>query len=80
MSKITRQVASTDHGTVLPPDSSALVVDGDGSLSLLLAEYADDADVPIMVQLLAAVALRSDDDEWVAETLAILDESHHALT
>ncbi len=68
------KVASTDHGSVLAPDASALVVEPDGSLSLMLADYPDDQPVPRMVQLLAAVALRADDEEWVDEVLAIFDE------
>lgn len=70
-----KTVTSTDHGSVLPAGSSALVVDADGSLSLMLADYPDDQDVPLMVQLLAAVALRSDDDEWLADTLSALNET-----
>lgn len=67
---------STDHGTVLPAGSSALVVDDNGVMSLLLADYPDDADVPVMVQVLAAVAIRSTDEDWIAEVLAIFDEKH----
>jgi len=66
---------STDHGSILPPDASALVVSADGELSLLLADYPDDQAVPSMVQLLAAVVLRSTDPDWVEEMLAIVDEA-----
>jgi hypothetical protein len=66
---------STDHGSVLPPDASALVVSGDGELSLFLADYPEGQDVPRMVQLLAAVALCSTDDEWVEDMLATFDKA-----
>jgi hypothetical protein len=72
--ELMKKVASTDHGSVLSAGSSALVVDENGSLSLLLADYDDDAPVPVLVQLLAAVALRSEDEDWVAETLSVFDE------
>lgn len=68
------KIASTDHGSVLASDASALVAEADGSLSLMLANYQDDEPVPRMAQLLAAVALRADDEEWVDEVLAIFDE------
>ena len=68
-----KTTANTDHGTVLPSGASALVVDEKGELAFMLAEYADDEHVPVMVQLLAAVAIRSDDEEWVAETLKVLE-------
>lgn len=66
---------STDHGSVLPPDASALVVSGDGELSFFIADYPEDQDLPRMVQLLAAVVLRSTDDEWVEEMLATFSEA-----
>lgn len=66
--------ASSDHGTVLPAGSSALVVDADGVMSLLLADYPDDAEIPLLVQVLAAVAIHSTDEDWIAEVLAIFDE------
>lgn len=66
--------ASSDHGTVLSSRSSALVVDADGVMSLLLADYPDDAEIPLLVQVLAAVAIRSTDKDWIAEVLAIFDE------
>lgn len=66
---------STDHGSVLPPEASALVVAADGELSFMLADYPADQPMPRMVQLLAAVALRSTYEDWVEEMLAIFDES-----
>lgn len=66
---------SSDHGSVLPPDAAALVVDTSGGLSFLLPDYPDAAEVPRMVQLLAAVLLRSKDEEWVEEMLGILADT-----
>jgi hypothetical protein len=65
---------STDHGSVLPAGSSALVVDEEGRLSFLLADYPEDRPLPVLVQLLAAVAIRSDDEEWVEETLSVFND------
>lgn len=66
---------STDHGSVLPPDASALVVSGAGEFSFFIADYSEDQDLPRMVQLLAAVLLRSTDDEWVEDMLATFDKA-----
>ena len=62
--------SSTDHGSVLSPRSSALVVSEDGELSMRMAHFPDDAEVPRMVLLLAAVLVRSRDDEWVEDMLS----------
>jgi hypothetical protein len=64
----------TDHGTVLPAGSSALVVDENGELNFFMTEGWENEEVPMMVQLLAAVLIRSEDDKWVAETVATLDD------
>ncbi|MCW5730151.1 MAG: hypothetical protein KIT20_05295 [Alphaproteobacteria bacterium] len=64
--------ASTDHGSILPPNAAALVVDASGDITLLLPDYPAAAEVPRIVQLLAAVMLRSRDEEWVEEMLDIL--------
>ena len=71
---MTLNIVSADHGTVLPAGSSALVVDEDGRLSLMLANYSEERSLPTMALLLAAVAIRSDDEDWVEETLAVLDQ------
>lgn len=55
----------SDTGTVLAPDQAALVVDKDGELSLLFPDYGEDGEVPAMVVLLAAVAQKANDPEWV---------------
>lgn len=67
--------ASTDHGSILPSDASALVVSADGELSFMLANYPEDQALPRMVRLLAAVVLRSTDADWVDEMVAIFDET-----
>jgi hypothetical protein len=64
----------SDHGSVLGPREAALVVDENGELSFRMPEYGDDEQVPEMVQLLAAVLLRSRDDDWRAEMIETLNE------
>lgn len=66
-------IAHSDHGTVLEANQAALIAGPDGALSLLLPEMEDDAPVSPMVQLLVSVALLSEDEEWVSETLAALE-------
>ena len=66
--------ASSDHGTVLPPRSSALIVSEDGQISLFVAELDDDVPVPRLVLLLGAVLIRSTDEEWVEEMLEELED------
>lgn len=65
--------ASSDHGTVLPPRSSALIVSEDGQISMFLAELDDDVPVPRLVRLLAAVLVRSTDEAWVEDMLEELE-------
>ena len=65
---------STDHGSVLPPGSSALVVSAEGERSLYLPDNPPDAPVPRLVQLLAAVLMRSEDEDWVEEMLGIFED------
>ena len=61
---------TADHGTILPAGATALVVTREGELSFLLPKDDDDQEVPRLVQLLAAVAARSADPEWIEEMLA----------
>ena len=68
----------TDHGTILPAGATALVVTRDGELSFLLPNDDDDQEVPQLVQLLAAVAVRSADAEWVEEMLASIQDRSDA--
>ena len=64
----------TDHGTVLPQGSSALVVSAEGELSFYLPDNPPDAPVPRLVQLLVAVLMRSEDEDWVEEMLGIFED------
>jgi len=66
---------STDYGSILPPDSAALVVDASGDISFLFPNYPDTAEIPRMVQLLAAVLIRSGDEEWVEDMLADMTDA-----
>ena len=66
---------STDRGSVLPPDASALIFSADSELSMMMADLPPDAPVPRMVRLLAAVLLRCTDDDWVEEMLAVFDQA-----
>lgn len=61
--------AHSDHGTVLRSDQMALIANGDGSFSLYLPRFPEGATVPLSMQLLAAVAARIDDEEWIADML-----------
>ena len=54
---------STDHGTVLPPGSSALVVSAEGVL-LLPADNPSRHAGARLTQLLVAVLIRSEDEDW----------------
>lgn len=65
---------SADHGTVLPPGSSALVVSAEGELSFYLSDNPSDAPVPRLTQLLVAVLMRSEDEDWVEEMLGIFED------
>ena len=65
---------STDHGTVLPPGSSALVVSAEGEFSFYLPDNPPDTPVPRLTQLLVAVVMRSEDEEWVDEMLRVFED------
>lgn len=65
---------STDHGTVLTPGSSALVVSVEGELTFDLPDNPPDAPIPRLVQLLVAVLMRSEDEDWVEEMLGIFED------
>ena len=65
---------STDHGTVLPPGSSALVVSAEAEFSFFLPDNPPDTPVPRLTQLLVAVLIRSEDEDWVEEMLGILED------
>ena len=46
----------------------------DGSFSLYFPHMVDDAELPVNFQLLAVVAAKIDDEEWVKEMLRSLRE------
>ncbi|KUO62641.1 MAG: hypothetical protein APF80_15870 [Alphaproteobacteria bacterium BRH_c36] len=66
--------AHSDHGTVLQRDQAALVAEADGSFSLLMPDLPEEALPSEAVQLLVAVAMRTDDPLWVEEMIAFLHE------
>ena len=66
--------AHTDHGSVLRRDQFAIAANMDGSFSLYISHMADDAELPVNFQLLAVVAAKIDDEEWVEEMLRSLRE------
>ena len=65
-----------DGGTLIMPDEAALIVDDNGELRLILPDYEDDSDIPPSALLLAAVLVRSDDEEWTNEMSAFLLERY----
>ena len=67
------QSITADHGSLLPLESSALVVDQTGKLSFHMPNEPGDVDISPMVQLLAAVFIRSEDQDWVAEMIDSLE-------
>lgn len=58
--------AHTDTGTVLPPDSAALIAADDG-LNLFMPKRGEGEQMSRLEILLAAVLVRSRDPEWVGE-------------
>ena len=65
---------SANHGTFLPPGSSALVVSAEGELSFYLPDNPPDTPVPRLVQFLVAVLMRSKDEDWVEEMLGTFED------
>lgn len=65
--------AATDHGTVLQADQAALVVDPDGSFNLLLPDVPADSAASRGHALIAAIAVKLNDPEWVEGLLADLE-------
>ena len=63
---------ATDHGTVVRADQAALVVDPDGSFSLLLPDVPTDAEASLGHALITAIAVKMNDPEWVESMLADL--------
>lgn len=63
---------ATDHGTVLQADQAALVIDPDGSFRLVFPDIPADAIASDGHALIAAIAMKMSDPEWVEELLADL--------
>ena len=71
-----RHQATTDHGTVVRADQAALVVDPDGSFSLLLPDLPVDVEASLGHALIAAIAVKMNDPEWVEGMLADLQAAN----
>lgn len=71
--------ASADHGTVLRPDQSALVLDPDGAFRLLLANEAEDAPASRGLVLLAAIAVKLNDQDFIDGLFEAVTEAHREL-
>ena len=65
-----------EDGTLVEAEEAALIVGEDGELRLILPDYEDDNDIPPSALLLAAVLVRSDDEDWVNEMSAFLLERY----
>jgi len=65
-----------EDGTLVEAEEAALIVGEDGELRLILPDYEDDNDIPPGALLLAAVLVRSDDEDWVNEMSAFLLERY----
>jgi hypothetical protein len=66
------QETHSDHGTVVRKDQAALVADPDGGVHVLMpsSEVLTGG-----ARLIAAIALRLSDREWVEELLEFLDNA-----
>lgn len=67
-------VAHSDHGTVVKPHEAALIAEENGEFHLIFPDLGDDVEVPKTNQLLAAIFMKVNDDEWVSEMLQVFDE------
>ena len=65
-----------EDGTIVVANEAALIVGEDGELRLILPDYEDDNDIPQGALLLAAVLVRSDDENWINEMSAFLLERY----
>jgi hypothetical protein len=72
--------AHSDHGTVLRRDQFAIAANMDGSFDLYIPDLPDDTELPLNVQLLAAIAVKIDDDEWIADMLSGLAERRRTIS
>ena len=65
---------TNDQETIIGPNEAALVAEENGELRLILPDYDDDEDVPPMVLLLAAIIVKLQDQDWLDNTMAALDD------
>ncbi len=63
-----------DNEMVIGPKETALVAEVGGGLRLILPKYEDDDDVPAMARLLVAVIRKLEDEQWLEDTMAALDD------
>ena len=54
-----------NHGTVLDPEDSALVIDTNGQARLCMPDHSDDDEVLRHILFLTAVMMKLDDEAWV---------------
>ena len=65
---------TNDDEMVIGPRETALVAEVGGGLRLILPIYEDDDDVPAMARLLVAVIRKLEDEQWLEDTMAALDD------
>jgi hypothetical protein len=61
--------AATDHGTVLAAEQAAVVVDPDGTFRLVFPDIEAEAEASHGHALIAAIAMKMSDPEWVEDLL-----------
>ena len=64
---------------MLRTDQAALVVDKDGGVSFYLPDWPAEEELPRLFQLLAAITAKTDDDEWVEQTIAAAEKAGSPL-
>jgi hypothetical protein len=65
--------AHTDHGSVLRADQFAIAANADGSFALFMPQFQAGQALPRSVLLLAAVAAKLGDEDWVADMIRDLE-------
>jgi hypothetical protein len=65
--------AHTDHGSVLRPDQFAIAANADGTFALYVPQAAGGPPVSRSTLLLAAVAAKLGDEDWVADMIRDLE-------
>lgn len=67
--------AHSDHGTVLRPDQFALIANMDSSFSFYMPELPQSTLLPRSVLLLAAIAHKINDEDWIDDMIRELDNA-----